>query len=285
LRGLAVNRPAHIVFGRIVVSWHGRSLLAVLALVVALGLVGCPRSQGKRAGWTRIVLQARPERGQQVTKEVMDAAVRTVKKRIDTLGERDAVVYKRGQDQIVVELPDMKRKQRAIEFIQETGDLEFWYMKNVGTGRGEERNSSPRFKMEVSDTGKYSFRDVMHPADPPITSAADIREKVIGKDTKPVFTGRDFEPETTCSSHAGNSPAVFLVFKDEAQKRFTDFTRKHVREYLGVTFDGKILTVPLIQDVILTNPVITGFETLEEAQRFTSLLNAGALPVPLEVVE
>lgn len=266
-------------------SRHGRGLLAVIALAVALNLIGCSRFQGKRADWTRMVLQAKPEPGQKVTKEVMDAATQTVKRRIDKLGVRDAVVYKKGLDKIVVELPDMKHKQKVIDLVRRTGALEFWYMENVGMDRPDEKNRSPRFKMEVSDTGEYSFKDAMRPTDPPITSWAEIREKVIGKDTKPEFTGRDLKPETTCSSDQANRPAIRLVFKDDALRRFADFTRKHVREYLAVTFDGKILTVPLIQDVILTNPIITGSDTLKEAQELTDLLNAGALPVPLEVVE
>ena len=46
------------------------------------------------------------------------------------------------------------------------------------------------------------------------------------------------------------------------------------------TLDGKILTVPMIQEAIPGNPVITGSDNLDEAVDLANLLNAGALPDP-----
>ncbi len=51
--------------------------------------------------------------------------------------------------------------------------------------------------------------------------------------------------------------------------------------------DNKIITAPTIKDAINGEGIITsgGFTTLESAQDLATLLNAGALPVPVQIVE
>jgi len=54
---------------------------------------------------------------------------------------------------------------------------------------------------------------------------------------------------------------------------------------LAVVLDGELLSAPVIQSEISTRVQISGNFTIEEAQRLANNLNAGALPVPLKVLE
>ncbi len=53
---------------------------------------------------------------------------------------------------------------------------------------------------------------------------------------------------------------------------------------LAVVLDGEILSAPVIQSEISTRGQISGNFTMEEAQRLANYLDAGALPVPLEIL-
>lgn len=54
---------------------------------------------------------------------------------------------------------------------------------------------------------------------------------------------------------------------------------------LAVVLDGELLSAPVLQSEISTRGQISGDFTREEAQRLANDLNAGALPVPLKVLE
>jgi SecD/SecF fusion protein len=260
-------------------------LLAVVAAVVDFGPLDktFPMKRGLDiAGGMRVVLKATPTGDQKITKDVLDAAVLTIENRVNKMGATEPVVQPKGNDQVIVELPEIKDPKAALALLQKTGSLEFYYLANVNDENGSGRETFYKWVMTVSDD-VYTFSDRTKPGSKPITDGKEFREQVIGN-AKPILTGRDLKPGGAKVEYGqGSNVVVQLTFNDKAKQIFADFTRLHVKGYLAVTLDNKILTAPIIRESIPGNPVISGNFTIAEAQELVNLLNAGALPVPLEV--
>ncbi len=103
----------------------------------------------------------------------------------------------------------------------------------------------------------------------------------------PLVTGKDLLENSCRAEIQGNGdPVIEFEFKSKGAQDFEDFTRAHTGEYLAVFLDKKLLTAPVIEGVIPGGKgTIHGSFTLESAKTLAANLNAGALPVPLEIME
>lgn len=74
----------------------------------------------------------------------------------------------------------------------------------------------------------------------------------------------------------------------EGAKKFATLTTELARNHepLGIFFDGEMQSAPAVQTPILQGKgVITGSFTLKEVQDQSAILNAGALPADIEIIE
>ena len=77
-----------------------------------------------------------------------------------------------------------------------------------------------------------------------------------------------------------------LGFTDEGKDKFGELTKRNVGKRLAIYLDEMLLTAPVVQQPITTgDAVISGDFTVNEAKNLAIQLNAGALPVPVTVVE
>jgi SecD/SecF fusion protein len=82
---------------------------------------------------------------------------------------------------------------------------------------------------------------------------------------------------------------VDLTLDAEATALFADYTGRHIGEYFAILLDGTVLTAPVIQEAIVNGDVqITGGDPggfpLDAAQQLVTILDAGALPFPVQEV-
>jgi preprotein translocase subunit SecD len=78
---------------------------------------------------------------------------------------------------------------------------------------------------------------------------------------------------------------VSLKFNDEGKKLFADLTEKHVGKPIAIFLDGVPISIPTVQQAIRDGKaVITGNFVVAEAKLLSQRLNAGALPVPVELI-
>lgn len=84
--------------------------------------------------------------------------------------------------------------------------------------------------------------------------------------------------------HTGDAQ-IGLEFNDEGKKLFADVTARNVNKPVAIFLDGEILSAPNVNEPIREGrAVITGKFSLEEAKQLVRDLNAGALPVPIKLV-
>ncbi|MBI2844832.1 MAG: protein translocase subunit SecD [Armatimonadetes bacterium] len=293
-------------------SKYHKLLLLTIALIIAAATIvwNVPMRRGlDLAGGIRVVLQA--EEGSLVGADgkplntadkakKMDAVIKVIRSRVKGLaGVAEPVVQRQGDDRVIVELPGLKDKKRALEDIQSTAQLEFYWLRDVES----ERNVSGKWEMldpEVdAETGidVYSFRNKatqeIIKGDTAVGQRRIVSEVINAYDPiknpdgiKPMLTGDDLKPNAKGDLSNGTVPVISIEFNPKGTKIFRDFTRRHVGDITAILLGGKIITAPTVRVPITDGKaIIERFETLDDAQRRAEFLNAGALPVPLQIAQ
>lgn len=82
-----------------------------------------------------------------------------------------------------------------------------------------------------------------------------------------------------------NTPHVAIDFNDEGKELFANLTERLIGQQIAIFLDGTVISAPTVQDRIIEgSAIITGDFTINEAKLLAQRLRAGALPVPIELV-
>ncbi len=104
-------------------------------------------------------------------------------------------------------------------------------------------------------------------------------------DSRPIITG-EYLTDARPQSDPIEGNKVDFQLNREGGRRFQNETARHIKDYMAVVLDQRVITAPQIQSAIGTNGQITiGNGSLQDAQDLAIVLRAGALPVPLKVAE
>jgi len=113
---------------------------------------------------------------------------------------------------------------------------------------------------------------------------------------RPQMTGSALK-DAQVDYNQNNQPYISLSFNKKGAVKFGEVTEAYAPNgdsnmgnaegrRLGVVLDGKLYCSPSINTAIYGgNAMITGQFSMEECQRTVNVLNAGALPVPVQIVE
>jgi preprotein translocase subunit SecD len=106
-------------------------------------------------------------------------------------------------------------------------------------------------------------------------------------DDRPIVTGSNLEDAGAQLDQLTNGPIVTFQLDRAGGRKFGDETGRHVGDYMAILLDGRVQGhPPVIQSRIGRNGQITlGNKSLQEAQDLALTLKAGALPIPLKIVE
>jgi preprotein translocase subunit SecD len=106
-------------------------------------------------------------------------------------------------------------------------------------------------------------------------------------DEKPIITGSNLEDAQAQIDPLTNGPIVTFQLDRAGGRKFGDETGRHVGDFMAIILDGRVQgPPPVIQSRIGRNGQITlSGRTLQEAQDLALTLKAGALPIPLKIVE
>ncbi|MGE5560964.1 MAG: protein translocase subunit SecD [Chloroflexota bacterium] len=99
-----------------------------------------------------------------------------------------------------------------------------------------------------------------------------------------IITGNDLANADVQFAQSG-APVVKLNLKPEGQAKFAAATTANVGKPIMILLDGQLYQQPVVEEGGLTNPIITGYATVEQAQAIAVALNSGALPVKLDISE
>ncbi|TSC86323.1 MAG: preprotein translocase subunit SecD [Microgenomates group bacterium Gr01-1014_7] len=212
-------------------------------------------------GGTELILDTQMEK---IDPQSRDSALESVKnvieKRVNLYGVSEAVVQssKIGNSRrILVELPGLKDASSAANLVGKTAQLDF-------------REMPATFSAQEIEATKSGI-PVIFLAKPTNLTGADLRKAQV------TFGGAQ-------ATKAG--PQVAIEFSDEGSKKFAELTRRNINKPLPIFLDDQPISAPVVQQEILGgSAVITGQFTTEEAKNLAIALNAGALPVPVKILE
>lgn len=192
--------------------------------------------------------------------EAMRGAVEVIRRRIDAYGVAEAVIQRQpGGNRIIVQLPGVEDVEEAVKLIGQTAQLDFREPKLDENGniiRDEEGNVKEWVPAEGIIDGK-----------------------------KVHLTGRFLKQRTqVVLDPTTNEPMVQFEWNKEGAKLFEQITSRLVGKPLGIFLDDQLISAPIVRSVITNRGVIEGL-TLEEARLLSIQLNAGALPVPLKIIQ
>lgn len=99
------------------------------------------------------------------------------------------------------------------------------------------------------------------------------------------LTGKQLQHADVEFDSQTNTPIVSLQFNSEGAKLFEDMTRENVDKTIAIYLDGEPISTPVVNQVITGGQaVIEGNFDIEEAKTLARRLNAGALPVDINLV-
>jgi len=208
------------------------------------------------SGGTQLVLQADMKDVAAADRaSALDGAREVIERRVNFFGVSEPIVQTAiGQNthRIVVELPGISDVNQAIALIGQTAQLDFREFT----------------KPDASVSATTTYADLMQ------------MTKSVG------LTGKDLKRAAVTFDTTTGSPEVSLQFAADGGKKFAAVTTRLVGKPLGIFLDGMPITMPVVKQEITDGAaVINGTFTQEEAKNLALQLNAGALPVPVSVVQ
>ena len=104
-------------------------------------------------------------------------------------------------------------------------------------------------------------------------------------DTRAIITG-EYLIDAKPSQDPLEGAKVDFQLNNEGGRRFRTETGRHIGDNMAIVLDDRVMSAPTIQGAIGTRGQITvGSNDIQAAQDLALVLRAGALPVPLTVVE
>ena len=126
-----------------------RYLLILLVLfgaivgVLTLGYFREPTLGLDLQGGLEVVLEARPEAGQELTDADLDRSVEIIRQRVDKIGVSEPEIRKQEPNQIVVDLAGVFDAPRAAALIGQTAQLEFYDLQGDVDPLSQDANGNP----------------------------------------------------------------------------------------------------------------------------------------------
>ena len=107
------------------------------------------------------------------------------------------------------------------------------------------------------------------------------------KSLEPPLTGANLRPTfVTFLGQGQGSPVVNFEFGGPDSDRWVELSKQYLGRPVQITLDGQQVSAPVIETVFTSGSgQISGNFTTPEAKELSLLLNSGALPVPLEVIQ
>lgn len=134
-----------------------------------------------------------------------------------------------------------------------------------------------------TDAETVTTYEIQH-VEMPWTTASDILD-LDGWDNTGLSGEHVKSASVAFDQQIGGQPYVVLSFNPEGAKLFETITSENVGNVIGIFLDGEAISTPVVQDAIYGGEAtIVGLESLAEAKLLVQRLNAGALPVPIDLV-
>ncbi|MFD1830583.1 protein translocase subunit SecD [Streptomyces desertarenae] len=255
--------------------------LAVVAVSVYLTVTTSPRLGLDLRGGTQIVLETRDSPTTQADREATDRTLEVLRRRVDALGVAEPNIARSGDNRIIVELPGLQDPREAADVLGRTAQLTFHPVLGAAGAEKQEKGEKEEKPQEeervLPDESGQRLR--LGPAE---------------------LTGEGVEnAEAAIDQQTGGGWYVTVDLRGGGKGAWAELTGQAAcspagdpKRRVAIVLDDRIISAPQVDpsvacDVGITggSTQITGSFTQEEAKELALLIDGGALPVPVEIIE
>jgi preprotein translocase subunit SecD len=241
------------------------------------------------SGELSLLLNISEQEIDETRKFALQQNITTLRNRVNELGVAEPVIQQQGRNRIVVQLPGVQDTARAKEILGATATLEF---RLVSEGNDP---------YEAASSGRV-------PAGALLYKERDGAPVLLKR--RVLLTGESIIDASSGIEQQSGSAAVFITLDGKGARRMSNGTRDNIGKRMAVVFiesksetelrrgaDGteerikvrktsqEVINVAVIRDQLGKRFQVTGLDSTEEARDLALLLRAGALAVPMEIVE
>jgi len=197
-------------------------------------------------------------------RDAVDRALEIIRNRVDQFGVKEPSILKQGFDRIIIQLPGITNRERAIELIGRTAQLEFRLVSD-----------DPELVKQAIEGKALDDFELKYLDKEPLL----IRKKAS-------LTGETLVDARVSFESQFGSPYVSLKFNAQGARIFSQVTGENVGKRLAIVLDGNVHSAPVIREKIPSGEAqISGRFSMDEANDLAIILRAGALPAPIVIEE
>ena len=265
-------------------------LIAGASLAGVLSAGWAPVLGVQLQGGVEVVLRPANE----VSDEQFERAIEIIRNRVDAIGVAEPDITRQG-DQVVIQLPGVKDKQRAVDLIGKTAELTFRPVISIFDPLDANQRAAAKAVVESSGSAKES--DIPEDTDstvslsdlltPPEEDAATAAVALLGSDGQLGFV---LAPAQLTGEVIEEAVATFqgqwivdLSLNDEGAVGFDQMAVANYERQVAIVLDGVVESAPTINATEFNGQaVISGSFDEAEAKNLALVLRFGALPVEFE---
>ncbi len=256
----------------------------------------------RKEGNEVVVVDYTPDYKEHIQRNAVDQVIETIRNRIDEFGVNEPVIAPKGTDQVTVQLPGITDQDRAVKLIGQTAQLEF-RMVDDSIGPGNLESLVARTVSENGWPDNYSDLQLNQALEGQIPDDTEVlfekeRDDLTGEASRiqPLLLKKNAEltgdliDDAFVAYDQFQMPYVSLKFNGEGQGLFCDVTTQNTGETMAIVLDGVVRSYPRIEEPIcggLGARITLGSGDAnyltQEASDLVIVLQAGALPAPVEI--
>ncbi|WP_417583329.1 protein translocase subunit SecD [Nitrincola sp.] len=219
----------------------------------------------------RLVVQLTEMWRQAQLQDALDRSLEVVRRRLNETGLVEPSITKQGDDGILVQMPGVADPSEIRKLLGTTAKMSFHWVAQAG--REGSAGSTATIDLPGTDTGSAS------------ASGTDSARRY-HLEKQVAMEGKHIRDAQLAFQQDSGEPIVTFKLDGEGGRLFGEITQQNIGRPLAIVLDNKVITAPVIQSTIAGGSgQISGQFTSHEASNLALLLRAGALPVPLHVIE
>ncbi len=238
-------------------------------------------------GGVEVVLRPADE----VSDEQFERAIEIIRNRVDAIGVAEPDITRQG-NQVIIQLPGVKDKQRAVDLIGQTAELTFRPVVSIFDSSDPNQLAAVQQLVQgdaqESDSSESeplpTLSDVLTPPDQDEASASVV---LLGSEGQ---TGFVLSAAALTGEVIDEAAATFqgqwivnVSFNDEGALLFDQMAVANYQKQVAIVLDGVVESAPTINAMEFDGQaVISGSFDEEEAKNLALVLRFGALPVEFE---
>ena len=209
-----------------------------------------------------------------IRKQTIDKSIGVLSRRIDPNGNLELILAPEGDKRILLQVPGAQNIDDIKDRINKSANLSFHLVN--------EKDSTNEQALSVAiETGRVAAGDIYYPF---AASNGQGGGLIVQERTR--ITGDCLKNSSGGPHPDGPGAVVNFSFNVACAREFGTMTARNINKRFAVVLDEEIITAPNIRSAITGGSgYIEGGFTMTSARDLSLLLNAGALPAKLEIVE